>query len=521
MSNDDELDLITQILVPTALSLITIVGLLGNGIVILVVFLNKNLQTITNVYLLNLAIADFLLVAQLPIWAVTYRNSFSWKFSNTTCKFSRCILKQNLFASVGLLTALSVDRALAVAFAKSRARHITHGGGGSTRSRRFKRFTFPITCDLNSINVTIVLVWIASFVLALPEVIFSENYFIRNQTYCLFKLPIDDEESYFKFMGLYQLWIVLATFFFPVIILIICYSLIISTVKQKLIGNTDKKRRAIKLAVTVVVAFFLCFLPNNVIAIHSVLFQWFKVGHISDEHVKFVHNLKSFAVCLAFFNSALNPLIYAFSVRNFQQSCIKLFRLEKYFDATPGSSPSHAPLGKAKLKKSKSSASKTSTSAVSKCKISKSGHISKGGVKNSKYFTYFRRKSNPEKSESIMDYNIDAIISERKQLDGVNKFYKWDSHLPEGVRLNEIENEHSSTSVMTQGTYVTSNFKSRGSKPTSSFWDHSSAIENSSMLVPDFVPDLVRDRSLVLDVERVYPLDPSSAIDTDENENEN
>ena len=214
-------------------------------------------------------------------------------------------------------------------------------------------------------------------------------------------------------------------------------------------------------------------------------------------------------------------MLYAFSVRNFQQSCIKLFRLEKYFDATPGSSPSHAPLGKAKLKKSKSSASKTSTSEVSKCKISKSGHISKGGLKNSKYFTYFRRKSNPEKSESIMDYNIDAIISERKQLDGVNKFYKWDSHLPEGVRLNEIENEHSSTSVMTQGTYVTSNFKSRGSRPTSSFGDHSSAIENSSMLVPDFVPDLVRDRSLVLDVERVYPLDPSSAIDTDENENEN
>ena len=482
-SSAETLDFITTVLVPIFLSLVTFFGLIGNGIVILVIFLNKNLQTITNVYLLNLAIADFLLVANLPIWAITYRNSFHWRFSSFTCKFCRCILKQNLYASVGLLTALSVDRALAVVFAKSRARNITHG---STRSRRFKeKFTFPITCDFTSINITIVIVWISSFVLSLPEVIFSNTYFINNTTYCLFKLPINTTtaigtKKYYTLMGIYELWIIIATFILPIIVLIICYSLIISTVKQKLIGNTEKKKRAIKLAVTVVVAFFLCFLPNHVIAIHSVLFQWFKIGNLSDAHVKLVHNLKSFAVCLAFFNSALNPLIYAFSVRNFQKSCVKLFKLEKYFDVTPDSSPSHAPMEKLSQKlKPRTCRSENNKSSRLK-----------------KYLpSLFHKKDTLEKSESMMDYNIDAILSERDhQLKNKNQFYKWNNHLPEGVRLSEVEN--SSASVMTQRTYCQTSFQSRGAN---------SFIEQSSGLIDS---GLISDRSVGIDA--------SSGIEMDE-----
>ena len=63
---------------PIMYSIICFVGLLGNGLVMLTYIYFKRLKTMTDTYLLNLALADILFLLTLPFWA--YSAAKSWVF---------------------------------------------------------------------------------------------------------------------------------------------------------------------------------------------------------------------------------------------------------------------------------------------------------------------------------------------------------------------------------------------------------------------------------------------------------
>lgn len=56
--------------VPVAYSLISICGLLGNVLVVVTFAFYKKAKSMTDVYLLNMAVAGILFVLTLPFWAV-------------------------------------------------------------------------------------------------------------------------------------------------------------------------------------------------------------------------------------------------------------------------------------------------------------------------------------------------------------------------------------------------------------------------------------------------------------------
>lgn len=66
--------------------LVFVVGLVGNSLVCIAVFRNRSMRTVTNYFIMNLAIADFLVILIcLPptvIWDVTS----TWFFGNVACK---------------------------------------------------------------------------------------------------------------------------------------------------------------------------------------------------------------------------------------------------------------------------------------------------------------------------------------------------------------------------------------------------------------------------------------------------
>lgn len=90
---------------------ILIVGsIVGNILVILVILLNKTMRTVTNVFLLSLAMSDTLISSwNMPLQLVYYiRNQ--WTEGVGLCKFTSYCQSVSVIASIFTLTAVAIER---------------------------------------------------------------------------------------------------------------------------------------------------------------------------------------------------------------------------------------------------------------------------------------------------------------------------------------------------------------------------------------------------------------------------
>ena len=130
---------------------VLVVGLLGNTLAIYVVLRHAKTKTVTNIYILNLAVADELYLAGLPF--LTTQNVLSyWPFGSFLCRVVMTADSMNQFTSIFCLTVMSVDRYLAV-----------------VHPIRSTRWRHPHVAKGVSLAV-----WAVSFVVVLPVVIFSD-----------------------------------------------------------------------------------------------------------------------------------------------------------------------------------------------------------------------------------------------------------------------------------------------------------------------------------------------------------
>uniref|UniRef100_A0A8C7E3U5 G-protein coupled receptors family 1 profile domain-containing protein n=1 Tax=Naja naja TaxID=35670 RepID=A0A8C7E3U5_NAJNA len=134
--------------------LVFILSLLGNSLVILVVILLSD-NSVTDVYLLSLAIADFLFAVTLPIWAV-YR-AHEWIFGTCMCKIASALKEVNFYSGVLLLAFISFDRHLAIVYA--------------TRAATQKKHWVKFVCTG---------IWLLAFRFSLPVIHFWEAFKLSN-----------------------------------------------------------------------------------------------------------------------------------------------------------------------------------------------------------------------------------------------------------------------------------------------------------------------------------------------------
>lgn len=76
-------------LVPLVLAMVTIIGVVGNGVVIYAVLKNGKMHTVTNFYIVNLAITDIAFVIfVVPFTASLYASNYgTWVWGRGMCKF--------------------------------------------------------------------------------------------------------------------------------------------------------------------------------------------------------------------------------------------------------------------------------------------------------------------------------------------------------------------------------------------------------------------------------------------------
>jgi len=88
--------------------------------------------------------------------------------------------------------------------------------------------------------------------------------------------------------------------------------------KRNLFKMMKKKRRTIRIVFATSLAFFVCWTPNNVM---YILFQY---G--GRQEVAWDSNLYQVGIVLGYFNSCINPILYAFQSKDFRKRCIAITR---------------------------------------------------------------------------------------------------------------------------------------------------------------------------------------------------
>ncbi|XP_054719151.1 dopamine D2-like receptor [Uloborus diversus] len=91
-----------------------LVAVVGNILVILSVYKEKSLQTVTNYFIVSLACADLLVAAVVMPFAVYVLVNVDWELSDTLCDFYIAVDVTCSSASIFNLVAISVDRYIAV-----------------------------------------------------------------------------------------------------------------------------------------------------------------------------------------------------------------------------------------------------------------------------------------------------------------------------------------------------------------------------------------------------------------------
>ena len=104
------------IVVPIVFALIVFFGTLGNSLVIFVILSKKKLQTVTNLLLLNLAIADISFLVVCGTFVALHYALTVWPFGDIMCRVVQFLLYVTCYVTVYTLIAVSAVRYLTVVY---------------------------------------------------------------------------------------------------------------------------------------------------------------------------------------------------------------------------------------------------------------------------------------------------------------------------------------------------------------------------------------------------------------------
>ncbi|XP_020642836.2 C5a anaphylatoxin chemotactic receptor 1 [Pogona vitticeps] len=263
-------------------ALVFLVGTLGNGAVIWVVGFQMK-PTVNTVWFLNLSVADLLCCLVLPFLAIPLACHHRWYLGNFACKLLPSLTILNMFASVLLLTFISMDRCALV------LKPVW------CQNYRSARLTWMFCC----------VAWVAALLLTIPSFLtrHTKSYGSHNWTTCGVQyashtLEVTVAVTRFLF-----------GFLIPLAVISISYGLVIGRVHSSRFRHSKK---TLKVVLVVVVGFFVCWAPYHIVGL--ILASEIPQSPLFEA----VRNADPLVVSLAFLNSCINPIIYVIVGQDFK-----------------------------------------------------------------------------------------------------------------------------------------------------------------------------------------------------------
>ncbi|XP_036072431.1 C-X-C chemokine receptor type 4 isoform X1 [Oryzias melastigma] len=319
-----------QVFLPVVYSLIFILGITGNGLVVLVLGCQRRSKcSLTDRYRLHLSAADLLFVLALPFWAVDAALA-DWRFGAATCVGVHVIYTVNLYGSVLILAFISLDRYLAVV----RATDTNSGGLRQLLAHRLvyvgeelHTFVFLLLCRSSFFNSFLCAgAWMPAGLLAVPDLIFARTQEGgEGSTLCQRFYPDDNAPLW---VAVFHLQLVLVGLVIPGLVLLVCYCVIVTRLTRGPLGGQRQKRRAVRTTIALVLCFFICWLPYGAgISVDALL--RLEVLPRSCRLEAALGVWLSVAEPMAFAHCCLNPLLYAFLGAGFKSSARRALTLSR------------------------------------------------------------------------------------------------------------------------------------------------------------------------------------------------
>ncbi|XP_054846895.1 C-C chemokine receptor type 2-like [Eublepharis macularius] len=278
--------------VPTLYYLVFIFGLLGNALVVLILVLFKKLRSMTDIYLLNLAISDLLFIISLPFWAYAAANE--WVFGNAMCKVFSAVYDIGFYSGSFFIILLTIDRYLAIVHAVFALK---------ARTAVYGIFSSGIT-------------WVVAILASVPGLMLSTVQQRKEGQKCA---PL-----WQKINTLIQLSAIMRVtlgLVIPGLIMVFCYVQILMILMK---SRNDKKLKAVRLIFVIMVVYFIFWVPYNVVLL-QITYQNSSSSCDSDCNSSLPLAIQV-TETISMIHCCINPVIYAFVGEKFRRYLSVLFR---------------------------------------------------------------------------------------------------------------------------------------------------------------------------------------------------
>ncbi|XP_069913094.1 substance-K receptor isoform X1 [Oryctolagus cuniculus] len=183
----------------TAYLALVLVAVVGNATVIWIILAHRRMRTVTNYFIVNLALADLCMATFNAAFNFVYASHNIWYFGRAFCYFQNLFPITAMFVSIYSMTAIAADRYMAIVHPFQ------------------PRLSGPGT------KAVIAGIWLVALALAFPQCFYSTITMDQGATKCVVAWP---EDSGGKMLLLYHLTVIALIYFLPLVVMFVAYSVI-------------------------------------------------------------------------------------------------------------------------------------------------------------------------------------------------------------------------------------------------------------------------------------------------------
>ncbi|XP_004475141.1 leukotriene B4 receptor 1 [Dasypus novemcinctus] len=262
------------------LSVALAVGLPGNIFVVWSILVKMRKRSVTALLVLNLALADLAVLLTGPFFLSSLARH-TWLFKLFGCRLCHYVCGVSMYASILLITAMSLDRSLAVArpFLSQKVR---------TKAVAYR---------------VLVGIWVASVLLAAPVIAYRNVVTRENKTLvCLMEYPSEGHRAF------HLIFETVTGFLLPFMVVVASYSDIGRRLQAR---RFRRSRRTGRLVVLIILAFAAFWLPYHVVNLAEAGRALAGHRYASGPTGKQLTFARNVLIALAFLSSSVNPVLYA------------------------------------------------------------------------------------------------------------------------------------------------------------------------------------------------------------------
>nr|XP_061796937.1 G protein-coupled receptor 184 [Nerophis lumbriciformis] len=287
-----------------------IFGLIFNVLTLGPILQQVRRQNVLGIFLLSLLFSDILFIFTMPLWINYYHQNHHWKLSVMSCSVAGFFYYSNMYISIYLLCCISVDRCLVVTYPLRSKTHRT------------------LCCTW----VQCICVYVAVMVLHIM-VLFNDNLPDAHDSRddrCYETYPMESP------VALFNLLRVGIGFLLPLLVLVVSYWRVLTTVGRSPGLSAQLKKKVRMLSFGVIGIFSVCFAPYHVLLlVRSLIFYWSNDTQPDGSYCKFeqkMHFAFSCTLALSSLNSVVDPVLYVLvsnGIREEVKVCCKRSKREE------------------------------------------------------------------------------------------------------------------------------------------------------------------------------------------------